>query len=144
MDTNICVEAGDDILLQECDKNNKKQLWRADAVGQLRSFLDEEYCLTHIRRSHDNRRNLAMHYCVENHARLSEIFLFNGFQNSILYLKSNVDWQEYGLKAISARNVTIGSLVTLEWHYYGDFSSGFSQVWDIEYPNIQLPANSSE
>ncbi len=137
----LCVEAGDEILLQNCDKGNKMQLWRADAAGQLRSFQNEQSCLTWMRRKYDNVRNLVMGLCVEDNPRLPEIFILNGFQNTILYMKTRVDWQYYGFKAMSTSTLTAGSLVTLEWHRYGQPSSDFSQVWEIEYPNIKLPNN---
>lgn len=139
----LCIQGGDTILLQECDSSNKKQLWRADAIGQLRSFYREEYCLTHVRRNFDTHENLEMRLCYEgDDHRLSEVFIFNGFQNSILHVKSYTDWQKFGMKAISANHdIEAGSLVTLEWHYYGEFSEDYVQKWDIVYPAMKVQGN---
>lgn len=80
-----------------------------------------------------------MNLCSNARQALPEIFIFNGFQNSILYIKSDTNWVREGMKAISAKSLAIGAKVTLEWHFYGDFDTDFAQKWDIEYPDMKLP-----
>ena len=138
-ETKFCIQAGSTIRLKECNATKEKQLWKADAFGQLRSFSDEDSCVTRVRRIYHTRENLKVKPCANTGHPLPEIFIFNGFQNSILFIRSNTDWVREGMKAISVNNIANGSKVTLEWHFYGHFDSEFSQEWDITYPNIKLP-----
>ncbi len=133
----LCIQSGNRIKLQPCNETNTKQLWRADASGQIRSrFGNEKKCLTHVRR--ENGENLIMDDCEEEGKILSKVFVYNGFQNTILWIKSDVDWAEYGLRAISVKTVSINELVTLEAHYYDGLGSSFFQSWYLIYPDIAL------
>lgn len=142
-DTKLCIETGNMITLQECNTNKKKQLWRADSSGQLRSFENEEKCMKYVRRDDSTGENVKMGTCHDEGARLDEIFVFNSFQHSLLSIKSNVDWQTYGLKAVSVGVNSTDALVTMEWHHYGEFTSElaskFVQKWDLVYPATALP-----
>jgi hypothetical protein len=139
-DDKLCIQGGSHrITLQPCDDGVKKQLWRAGLSGQIHSYYHNDACMTNVRRSKKRKTNLIMYKCEdEGEYRLREVFVFNGFQNSILNIRSKTNWQEKGFKAISAKDVAIGGLVTLEWHHYGDFNRGYLQKWDIEYPNITI------
>jgi hypothetical protein len=131
---NFCIEIGSSITLQKCEHDNTKQLWRADSAGQLRSYHDEDYCITPVQRDSSTRENLQMRSCEEVGNALNAIFIYNSFQSSLLWIKSNVDWQRWGLRSFSVETVMNDAFVTLEKHDYGDFSNRFVQKWIIEYP----------
>lgn len=137
-ETKYCIEAGYPIQLQECSSDNHKQLWKADCNGQIRNYHYEHKCLTPVRRNQKTNENLNLLPCKDESESLIGVFVANGFQNSILWMVSNVDWQNQGMKAISVKNISSNALVTVEWHYYGDFSTKFSQQWEIVYPNVKL------
>ena len=69
---------------------------------------------------------------------MGAVFIFNSFQSSLLWIKSNVDWQTHGLKAISGATNATDALVTMEWHRYGESTTKFLQKWDLEYPAIEI------
>lgn len=137
-DTKLCIQAGNMTTLQECNSDNESQLWRADSSGQLRVFENEDMCLQLHKRDQSTRENLKLGLCYDENSVMGAIFIFNSFQNSLLWVKSNVDWQTYGLKAVSGATNSTNALVTMEWHRYGDFTTNFIQQWDLEYPAITV------
>ncbi len=133
-----CIEAGYPTKLQECSADKHKQLWKADYNGQIRSYHYENQCLTPVKRNKKTNENLKLYPCEGESESMRGVLMFNGFQNSILWMVSNVDWQNQGMKAISVKNINSNALVTVEWHFYGDFSNKFAQQWEIIYPNVKL------
>lgn len=119
------------VVVAQCDREDPLQHWRTDHKGQLRSRL----------RGHDSKRlclhqngqsgTLQLKECLSIHQELKEKFLYNSFDNTILWLRDGSNFASYGLRVLtiegsppSNTNVGISKL--------NDGSSGVEyQKWSL-------------
>lgn len=115
--------------MEECDFSDFNQLWKMHN-GQIRSAAEDTLCLEGELEDSDMIRIFP---CSEDG---ESAFIFDFFQQSLLWVKSGADFKNDGFRAVSLSSVPVQSDVGSREARFREFFFGdIFQKWEPVYFN---------
>jgi hypothetical protein len=113
------------VVAELCDLTKPGQLWTTNAIGELSTMEDKNLCLTNLQ----GLGVLRMTLC-----KLSpdQVFVFDIFYQSLLWIKNKAQSAKYGLRALTI--ITEPNTADSSKVYVKTRKGKPMQKWDIVYP----------
>lgn len=116
-----------------CDSTKTLQLWSAHdfAFGKMKTAHGNGFCMENIQRE----RKLRMVFCK---GEGTTVFVYDGFRQSLLWLKNQIDLHRWGLRVVAAGWSFVGEDGVVGRNLYMTRSKpGIEeQKFDFVYPRI--------
>ncbi len=81
-------------IVERCDSTKFSQLWTTNAIGELKTKEDNNLCLSNLQ----GQKVLRMEVCK---LIPDQVFVFDYFFNSLLWIKNKHQSAKYGLRALT-------------------------------------------
>lgn len=116
------------VAVDRCSYQNNLQLWRVDRRGQMRSYNNDAFCMRNVQK----KNKLSMNQCIPQDKPLGFSFIFDPMNNSLIWLKSQADFMQYGLRAIAILQYPNDSDSNSKKVYLKARSNDILMKWHIE------------
>jgi len=124
-----------ELTVNRCDADIDLQLWKIDERGLLRAKSNDTLCLKNVQK----QQKFRMIECPDEGDKLPyALFVYDPMHKSLIWLKSEADFVQYGLRAVTIMSTPSEDKSAQERKVYVTKRNdrNILQKWSISYPDL--------